>query len=67
MSRHDMFVELASDQVSQVQDLIDQGRYEEVHSWLQPLFLEVLRKDFAEFSDDDLTSHYYDQLGVELP
>lgn len=67
MSRHDMFVELATDQVNQVQQLLDEGRYDEVHAWLQPIFLKILHNDFAELNDDDLEAHYRDQMGVDIP
>lgn len=67
MQRHDMFVELATDQVNQVQQLLDEGRYDEVHAWLQPIFLEILHVDFAELNDEDLKAHYCDQMGVDIP
>lgn len=67
MARHDMFVELATDQVNQVQQLLDEGRYREVHEWLQPIFLKILHEDFAEHSDEDLKDHYCDQMGVDIP
>lgn len=67
MSRHDMFVELATDQVNQVQELLDEGRYKEVHDWLWPIFYKILKQDFAELSDDDLEAHYADQMGVDIP
>lgn len=66
-TRHDMLVELASDQVSMIRDLVYQEEYEELHTWLQPLLLQQLKLDFADFSDDDLQRHYCDQLGVDIP
>lgn len=67
MTRHDMFVELATDQVNQVQQLLDEGRYREVHDWLWPIFYKNLKQELAEMSDDDLESHYADQMGVDIP
>ena len=67
MSRHNMFIELATDQVNQVQQLLDEGRYQEVHDLLQPIFLEIVRADFAEFNDEDLKAHYAEQMGIDLP
>ena len=64
MTRHDMFVELASDNVSTVQQLILNGEYGKVHEWLQPLFIRSLREDCAEMCDDDLAWYYEEQLGV---
>lgn len=66
-TRHDMFVELATDQVNQVQQLLDEGRYREVHDWLWPIFYKNLKQELAEMSDDDLESHYADQMGVDIP
>lgn len=66
-TRHDMLVELASDQVSQVQELFDENDYASVHSWLQPLFLRELYIALADMSDDDLQAHYCDQMGVDIP
>lgn len=67
ITRHDMLVELASDQVNQVQQLLDEHNYESVHSWLQPMFLRNLQIALADMSDDDLETHYCDQLGVDIP
>ena len=67
MARHDIFVELATDQVNQVQELLDEDRYREVHEWLWPIFYKILKQELAELSDDDLEAHYADQLGVDIP
>lgn len=67
MARHDMFVELATDQVNQVQQLFDEGRYREVHDWLWPIFYKILKQELAEMNDDDLEAHYRDQMGVDIP
>jgi hypothetical protein len=67
MNRHDMFVELASDQVNQVQQLILENSYESVHSWLHPIFLEKVKIALADFSDTDLEAYYSSQMGVDMP
>lgn len=66
-TRHDMLVELATDRVNQVQDLLNESRYDEVHEWLWPIFYQQLKQELAEMSDDDLEAHYADQLGVDIP
>jgi hypothetical protein len=67
ITRHDMLVELASDQVNQVQQLLDENSYESVHSWLHPIFLNTVKTALADMSDDDLETYYCDQLGVDMP
>lgn len=67
MTRFDMLTELASDQVNIVQDWIREERYEEVHNWLQPIFMDILRLEFADLDDEGLKKHYADQMGVDIP
>lgn len=67
MARHDMFVELATDQVNQVQKLLDEGRYREVHDWLWPIFYKILKQELAELSDNNLKTYYANQMGVNIP
>ena len=67
MTRHDMFVELATDRVNQLYDMIREGEHEDIHRWLQPIFLAELKLDLAELSDEDLKAYYAGQLGVDFP
>lgn len=66
MSRHDMLVELASDQVNQIQQMILDGDYDDVHKWLHPILLANLKLEVADFEDKDLKRYYESQLGVDL-
>jgi len=67
VNRSDMLVELASDQVNQVQQLLEEDDYASVHSWLQPLFLEQLKLSTADMQDDNLEAYYCTQMGVDRP
>jgi hypothetical protein len=67
ITRHDMLVELASDQVNQIQQLFDEGDYAGIHAWLQPILLRELKIALADSSDNALKVFYCDQLGVDIP
>jgi hypothetical protein len=67
MSRHDMLVELASDKVNLVKEMVRELEYRDLHHWLQPIFLEQLKYEFGDLSDDDLKHYYCDQMGVDIP
>ena len=66
-TRHDMLVELATDKVNQLEEMFREGEYDDIHRWLQPIFLAELKHDLAELSDDDLAAYYADQLGLDIP
>jgi hypothetical protein len=53
--------------VNQVQELLDEGRYREVHEWLWHIFYKNLKQELTEMNDDDLEAYYADQMGVDLP
>lgn len=67
MNRHDMLVELVSDQINSIEQMIRDDEYQDVHTWLHPILLRELKLDYADWSDDDLKSYYCDQLGVDIP
>lgn len=67
ISRHDMFVELATDKVNQLEEMFRNGEYEDIHRWLQPIFLLDLQIDLADLTDNELKAYYADQLGVDFP
>ena len=67
MNRHDMFVELASDKVNLVEEMVREREYSYLHHWLQPFFLKQLKYEFADLSDDELKRYYCDQMGVDIP
>lgn len=67
MNRHDMLVELASDQVNQIEHMIREDQYEDVHLWLHPILLNQLKLELGGFSDEDVKRHYCDQMGVDMP
>jgi len=54
----DMIVELASDHVTTVNQLALEDRYRELHDWLQPIFIEQLKK----LSSESLVALYRGQL-----
>jgi hypothetical protein len=66
-TRHDMLVELASDQINQIEQMFRDDEYQDVHHWLHPIFVRELMIQFGDFSDADLQTHYCDQLGVDIP
>lgn len=65
--RHDMLVELATDQINSIEQMIRDGVYQDVHNWLHPILLRELKLDYADWSDTDLQDYYCDQLGVDIP
>lgn len=67
MNRHDMLVELVSDQINSIEQMIRDDEYQDVHTWLHPILLRELKLDYADWSDDELQSYYCDQLGVDIP
>jgi hypothetical protein len=66
-TRHDMLVELVSDQINSIEQMIRDDEYQDVHNWLHPILLRELKLDYADWSDADLQSYYCDQLGVDIP
>jgi hypothetical protein len=66
-TRHDMLVELATDQVNSIQQMLLDGDYEDVHNWLHPILLAELKLDVADFSDNDLKRFYADRMGLDFP
>lgn len=66
-TRHDMLVELVTDQINSIEQMIRDDEYQDVHTWLHPILLRELKLDYADWSDDDLKSYYCDQLGVDIP
>lgn len=67
MTRHDMLVELVTDQINSIEQMFRDDEYDDVHRWLHPILLRELKLDYADWSDDDLQSYYCDQLGVDIP
>lgn len=67
MNRHDMLVELVTDQINSIEQMLRDDEYQDVHTWLHPILLRELKLDYADWSDDDLKSYYCDQLGVDIP
>lgn len=66
-TRHDMLVELATDQINSIQQMLSDGDYEDVHNWLHPILLADLKLDVADFSDHDLKRYYCDRMGLDFP
>ena len=66
-TRHDMLVELVTDQINSIEQMIRDDEYNDVHRWLHPILLRELKLDYADWSDTDLQSYYCDQLGVDIP
>ena len=66
-TRHDMLVELVTDQINSIEQMIRDDEYDDVHRWLHPILLRELKLDYADWSDADLQSYYCDQLGVDIP
>lgn len=66
-TRHDMLVELVTDQINSIEQMIRDDEYQDVHTWLHPILLRELKLDYADWSDADLQSYYCDQLGVDMP
>ena len=66
-TRHDMLVELVTDQINSIEQMIRDDEYDDVHHWLHPILLRKLKLDYADWSDDDLKNYYCDQLGVDIP
>lgn len=66
-TRHDMLVELVTDQINSIEQMIRDDEYDDVHRWLHPILLRELKLDYAGWSDADLQSYYCDQLGVDIP
>lgn len=66
-TRHDMLVELVTDQINSIEQMIRDDEYDDVHRWLHPILLRELKLDYADWSDDDLQRYYCDQLGVDIP
>lgn len=67
MNRHDMLVELVSDQINSIKQMIQDDEYDDVHNWLHPILLREMRIDCADLEDDDLKNYYCDTLGVDIP
>jgi hypothetical protein len=65
--RHDMLVELVSDQISSMEQMLRDDEYANVHTWLHPILLRELKMDSADWNDDELQQYYCDQLGVDIP
>lgn len=66
-TRHDMLIELVTDQINSIQQMLSDGDYQDVHNWLHPILLRELKLDCADFSDDDLKRYYGDRLGIDFP
>jgi hypothetical protein len=66
-TRHDMFVELATDKINQIEQMIREDEYDDLHRWLHPIMLVNLQLELADLNDVDLQSFYCDQLGVDIP
>lgn len=67
MNRHDMFVELVTDQINSIEQMIRDDEYGDVHHWLHPILLRELKLDYADWTDEQLQDYYNDQLGVDTP
>ena len=67
ITRHDMLVEMATDRINQIEVMVRENEYDDLHRWLHPIILAELKLDMAELSDDDFRRHYCDQLGVDFP
>jgi hypothetical protein len=66
-TRHDMLVELVTDQINSIEQMIRDDEYQDVHNWLHPILLRELKLDYADWSDAELQDYYCDQLGVDIP
>lgn len=66
-TRHDMLVELVTDQINSIEQMIRDDEYQDVHTWLHPILFRELKLDYADWSDDDLETYYCDRLGVDIP
>jgi hypothetical protein len=66
-TRHDMLVELVTDQINSIEQMIRDDEYTDVHNWLHPILLREMKLECADLEDDDLKRHYCDQLGVDIP
>lgn len=67
VKRQDMLVELVTDQINLIEQMIRDGDYQDVHTWLHPILLRELKLDYAEWTDAELENYYNDQLGVDTP
>lgn len=67
MSRSDMLVELATELVNQIVEMVKCDEYKDVHTRLQPIFLAELALDLAHLDDHDFARYYNMTMGVDTP
>jgi hypothetical protein len=59
-TRFDMFVEIATDMVNDASKM----DYDDLHAWLQPIFIKMLKEDFEWEEDETVAGLYEERLGV---
>lgn len=66
MSRHDMIVELVSDQISSIEVMVRDGERADLERWLAPILHKELAEELMNEDDSAVAARYEAELG-EMP
>lgn len=63
-NRHDMIVEIVSNMITDIEQLVVKGDREELEAWLAPLLHASVADEYKNEDDSALADLYERQLGV---